>query len=176
MEIERKFILNRLPDLEKLEKKEIEQAYLCTAPVVRIRKSNEKYILTFKSKKQSDHAVVSDEKEMLIDKEAFEKLILKADNHVVSKTRYIIPIENGRKIELDVFKDRLKGLIFAEVEFESVEEASSFKLPDWFERDVSFDKRFGNAHLAKLDDICTIFSKEELWSEEEILARKKEYK
>ena len=51
MEIERKFTVKKLPEnLENYEKKELEQAYLCTNPVVRIRRSNEEYYLTYKSK------------------------------------------------------------------------------------------------------------------------------
>ena len=41
MEIERKFTIKELPDhLEQYEKREIEQAYLCKKPTIRIRKSN----------------------------------------------------------------------------------------------------------------------------------------
>ncbi len=51
MEIERKFRIRRLPEsLEQYPYLQIEQGYLCTKPVVRIRKSNEDYILTYKSK------------------------------------------------------------------------------------------------------------------------------
>ena len=50
MEIEKKFKIKKLPDnLEQYEQKHIEQGYLCTNPVVRIRKSNDRYILTYKS-------------------------------------------------------------------------------------------------------------------------------
>ena len=47
MEIERKYLIDRLPEnLEQYECKHIEQGYLNTDPVVRIRKSNDKYTLT----------------------------------------------------------------------------------------------------------------------------------
>ncbi|CBK73648.1 hypothetical protein CIY_07550 [Butyrivibrio fibrisolvens 16/4] len=38
MEIERKFLIKELPDLSKYDYVDIEQGYLCTHPVVRIRK------------------------------------------------------------------------------------------------------------------------------------------
>ena len=39
MEIERKFLIDRLPEkLEVYPHKELEQGYLCTDPVVRVRK------------------------------------------------------------------------------------------------------------------------------------------
>ena len=51
MEIERKFLVKELPSkLEQYKCKVIEQGYLCNNPTIRIRKSNEDYILTYKSK------------------------------------------------------------------------------------------------------------------------------
>ena len=51
MEIERKFLLKELPsDLENYPVRHLEQGYLCTGPVVRIRKDNDKYELTYKAK------------------------------------------------------------------------------------------------------------------------------
>ena len=109
MEIERKFTVKELPkELEKYEKKEMEQAYLCTNPVVRIRRSNEEYYLTYKSKenlalKKDATARCCEEVELPLSKEAYDHLKEKADGQVIAKTRYLIPIENGRKIELDIF-------------------------------------------------------------------------
>ena len=49
MEIERKYLLHELPDnLEQYPHRRIEQGYLCTAPVVRIRKQDDSYWLTYK--------------------------------------------------------------------------------------------------------------------------------
>ena len=54
MEIERKFLIKDLHSLpfsiEAYPHRELEQAYLCTGPVVRIRKDDEQYFLTYKSK------------------------------------------------------------------------------------------------------------------------------
>ena len=49
MEIERKFLIKNLPDnLSSYPYHQIEQGYLCTAPVVRIRRQDEEYYLTYK--------------------------------------------------------------------------------------------------------------------------------
>ena len=49
MEIEKKFTLKNLPaNIESYPCKLIEQAYLNTSPVVRIRKSDDSYYLTYK--------------------------------------------------------------------------------------------------------------------------------
>ena len=49
MEIEKKYQIKEMPCLDGAMTKEMEQGYLCTDPVVRIRRSNDKYILTCKS-------------------------------------------------------------------------------------------------------------------------------
>ena len=154
MEIERKFTIQKLPEnLEQYKKKEIEQAYLCSKPTVRIRKSNEDYILTYKSrlgleKKLTESARTCEEVELPLTKKAYEHLKEKADGNVISKTRYLIPIENNRKIELDIFHGPLEGLIFAEVEFATEEEAAAYQMPEWFLDDVTFDKRYRNSFLS----------------------------
>ena len=47
MEIEKKYQIKEMPCLDGAMTKEMEQGYLCTDPVVRIRRSNDKYILTW---------------------------------------------------------------------------------------------------------------------------------
>ena len=162
-EIERKFRIKELPQqLEQYEKKEIEQGYLCVKPVVRIRKSvnrtGTKYILCYKSKlgleKKTDMvANTCEEAEFLLTEEAYLHLREKADGRLIQKTRYIIPLEQGLKIELDVFHGELEGLYFAEVEFQDEESAAAFELPSWFADDVTFDKRFKNNYIALAETV-----------------------
>lgn len=156
MEIERKFRINRLPEnLESYKKKVIKQGYLCSSPVIRIRQSNERYILTYKNRKglSQEHALQCQEVEVDLTKEAFEHLIPKVDHNLIEKTRYLIPMENDLTIELDVFEGKLSGLYFAEVEFKSEEDAKNFKKPDWFGADVSADRRFRNTFLSTVENI-----------------------
>lgn len=156
MEIEKKFTIKKMPEnLECYEKKVIEQGYLCVSPVLRIRRSNEDYIFTYKSargiKNEPDASICKcHEVEADLDRESYQHLKSKIDGNVVSKIRYIIPLENGQKAELDVFQDQLEGLVFAEVEFKDETEARAFVPPDWFDKDVSSDKRYQNKYLATL--------------------------
>ncbi len=49
MEIERKYLLKQLPsNLDSYASKKIAQGYLCTSPVVRVRRSNDSYYMTYK--------------------------------------------------------------------------------------------------------------------------------
>lgn len=152
MEIEKKFLIKDIPDLKQAEEIwEIEQAYLCTNPTIRIRKKNNEYILTYKNHIAVDGAAVnvSDEREMPLTQEAFEHLKTKCDGICIKKTRYCIPY--GKYcIELDIFHDRYDGLCIAEVEFESVEESKMFQKPSWFLEDVSGNKDYTNSHLAQM--------------------------
>ena len=139
MEIEKKFQIKRLPEqLEQYPKKEIEQGYLCINPVVRIRKSNENYILTYKARAQA--AV----KDMHINREVEVSL---------TKEGYLIRLEDGHMAELDRFHGKLEGLCFVEVEFANEQDADSFIPPAWFGENVSKDKRYTNSFLSQCDSL-----------------------
>ena len=144
MEIERKFKVRELPDLSKYPFKQLEQGYLNTNPVVRVRKENEEYYLTYKGKGFLER----EEYNLPLNKEAYEHLITKADGRVITKKRYLIPFEKYT-IELDIFEGDLAPLIIAEVEFETKEEAVSFTPPDWFGEDVTEDPSYSNSNLSK---------------------------
>ncbi|WOO36708.1 CYTH domain-containing protein [Anaerocolumna sp. AGMB13020] len=161
METERKFLLNKLPeDLYYFPVKNIEQGYLCTNPVIRIRRSNEDYYMTYKSRlnvtKEDSVALVCEEVELPLTKEAYYHLREKTDLRLITKKRYLIPLEAGLTCELDIFEGELEGLIFAEVEFKSEKEAGKFKLPDWFGKEVTFDDRYKNNVLALTKDLSEL--------------------
>lgn len=157
MEIERKYKINKMPEhLDTYEKKVIEQGYLCTNPIIRIRRSNDKYILTYKSKfglegNKNQETCVSNEVEVMLNESGYEHLKTKVDNQIIMKTRYLIPLDNGLTAELDVFGKQLEGLELVEVEFPSEEAANEFTPPEWFGENVSMDHRYKNNYLATLD-------------------------
>lgn len=145
MEIERKYLIDRLPDnLEAYPRKKIEQAYLNTAPVVRIRRQDEDYFLTYKG----SGMMVREEYNLPLNKESYEHLREKADGIILSKTRYLIPLDEKLTIELDVFDAPYENLYLAEVEFETEEEAVNFTPPSWFGEDVTFSSRYHNSVLS----------------------------
>ena len=155
MEIEKKFTIKQLPKLEEYACIHMEQGYLCTAPVVRIRRANEDYILTYKSKTQlnekSHNTNISNEVELPLTEASFQHLKEKIDGKMIEKDRYLIPLADGKKAELDIFHGYLEGLVFVEVEFASVEEADRFVAPDWFLEDVSLDARYRNSYLSQIE-------------------------
>ncbi len=146
MEIERKFIPKQLPDrLEQYPYHEIEQGYLCTNPVIRIRKMDDSFFLTYKSAGLLAH----EEYEFPLSEEAYLHLREKTDGILITKRRYLIPLDASHTIELDIFRDSLEGITLAEVEFSSVEEAEAFRPPEWFGEDVTYDRRYHNSGMSR---------------------------
>ena len=144
MEIERKFTIKELPDLSKYSFHVMEQGYLNTAPVVRVRKEDNDYYLTYKGK----GLLAREEYNLPLDEAAYYHLVEKADGIIIRKKRYLIPYDKYT-IELDVFEDPYDNLVIAEVEFESEEEAMEFKPPVWFDEDVTLDRSYHNSNLSK---------------------------
>lgn len=153
VEVERKYKVLYLPEnLGDYEYKDIEQSYLNfgSKPAVRLRMINdEEFILCCKRKKENlDGPQICDEFELPLSKEAYLHLKDKIDGRVLSKRRYIIPIEDGLKVELDLFKDFYEGVAFAEIEFKSEEQANSYISPKWLGEDISDDDRVANGYMA----------------------------
>lgn len=146
MEIERKYLIHKLPEnLEAYPRKQIQQAYLCTAPVVRIRKQDEEYYLTYKG----GGLMVREEYNLPLNREAYLHLLEKADGIILSKTRYLLPLTQNLTIELDVFDPPYENLWLAEVEFSTEEEANAFIPPEWFGEDVTFSSAYHNSVLSR---------------------------
>lgn len=152
MEIERKFTVKTLPSgLEGYECLSLEQAYLNTSPVIRIRRENNSCYLTYKGA----GLMAREEYNLPLTEEAYLHLLPKCDGNVITKKRYRIPYL-GYVIELDLFQSPFQGLILAEVEFSSVEEAEAFTPPDWFDTDVTYNSAYQNSNLSRwtAPDLC----------------------
>ena len=146
-EIERKFLVKRIPQhLEQYPFHTLEQGYLNTDPVVRVRREDDSYYLTYKGR----GFLVREEYNLPLNADAYAHLVKKADGNIIRKKRYRIPVEGSQlTIELDVFDTPFAPLILAEVEFESIEQAQSFVPPEWFGEDVTENREYSNSNLSK---------------------------
>ena len=145
-EIERKYLIHTIPfDLKEYAFHDIEQGYLCTEPVVRIRKQDDTYYLTYKSK----GLMSREEYNLPLTAESYEHLKAKADGNIIFKKRYLIPLPDGLTIELDVFAAPFEGLWIAEVEFSSEEQANAFTPPEWFGEEVTWSSEYHNSTLSR---------------------------
>lgn len=161
MEIERKYLVRSLPtDIDRYEHYEIEQAYLCTSPTLRIRRMGESYILTVKERviQNNSSAIHNREEEFALSADSYQRLLKKCDSGGVGKTRYHIDLclmtgdeaYKGLVAEVDVFHGRHEGLMLVEVEFANTEAADAFVPPAWFGEDVSTDPCYRNSFLASM--------------------------
>ena len=150
-EIERKFLVRSNDFMtQSTASHEITQAYLCKEPgkTIRIRIRDERAFLTIKSARLRE-GLAKFEWEKEIEFEAAKEMLAICLPGEIHKTRYIIPAPafNGQERcwEVDVFHDRLDGLIIAEIELGDEHEPVS--LPDWIGAEVTGDPRYYNANL-----------------------------
>jgi adenylate cyclase len=144
-EIERKFLIKN-DSWRSVEGTKYRQGYLNSVKerTVRVRTIDDKGFLTVKgitigaTRLEYEYEVpASDADEMLT--ELCEKPL-------IEKKRYKIPFA-GFTFEVDEFFGENEGLIVAEVELESEDQA--FDKPEWLGEEVSGDPRYFNSNLIK---------------------------
>ncbi|TMA93288.1 MAG: CYTH domain-containing protein [Deltaproteobacteria bacterium] len=147
-EIERVFKVRQVPkNIEQYPSENIVQGYLAidvTGAEVRLRKIGDRYFETFKGSGRLQRR----ELEIALSQDQFNTLWPATEGRRIEKIRYQID-DAGQKIELNVFRGNLEGLVLAEVEFPSREKSEEFEPPDWFGDEVTEDLRFKNQNLAK---------------------------
>jgi CYTH domain-containing protein len=81
--------------------------------------------------------------------------------NLIEKDRYKIPLDDGYTLELDVFHGIYEGLIIAEIEYESIEKAESYKAPGYLYCDVSEYPEYQNSSLSTMspDEIRELLEK-----------------
>ena len=102
---------------------------------LRLRKRGDLYEITKKTPVKDGDASEQIEQTIPLTKDEFEALI-RCSQKRVSKDRYNIIIE-GHNAEVDIFQDKLKGLILIDFEFKTISEKSSFKTPSIALADVT---------------------------------------
>jgi adenylate cyclase len=146
VEVERKWLVQDLPDLFRDEGKEVLQGYIAISvdgTEVRLRQTDGKFFQTVKS----EGGLVRDEIEIDLTQEQFKALWRATAGRRLKKTRYTWHWQ-GRTVEIDVYHGSLAGLIVAEVEFPSADASARFAPPPWFAMEVTEDKHYKNATLA----------------------------
>jgi len=158
MEIERKWLINSMPDLNCFINKQVflvTQTY--TRNGIRLRIINHpphgrptKFYMTVKS----DGLMVRNEWEVEIPEWVYKQLIKKemSDQKSIQKVITKAPYD-GLTIEFHRFLRQLGGLILIECEFPDEETARNFELPSWLREqcggiiDVTDDTRYQNFNL-----------------------------
>ncbi len=144
-EIERKFLVNGDAWRDGARRLPCAQGYLLTGPPVsvRVRVIGDEGRLTVKTDKTG---ITRGEFEYAIPVDDAQELLSTACNAVVEKTRYILD-HAGMTWEVDEFHGENEGLVVAEIELES--ENQAFDTPPWLGEEVSHDRRYLNSSLSK---------------------------
>jgi adenylate cyclase len=123
----------------------IVQGYLTRGEVtVRVRVRGDRGYLTIKG---PSSGITRSEYEFDIPVADAEAMLADlAQGPVVEKTRHLVEVD-GHEWELDVFAGANEGLVMAEIELASAEEA--FTVPTWAGAEVSDDARYYNVNLAQ---------------------------
>ncbi len=142
MEIERKWSMERAPDLPVRCHLRVEQSYLSLSPEVRIRRYEDleragavSFDLTIKS----DGTLAREEVIKELTEEEYHVLasLLKLPPIVKDYTNYEM---GGYVLEFSVVDPgRPGGFSYAEVEFPTLEEAERFQAPEWFGREMTYE-------------------------------------
>jgi CYTH domain-containing protein len=143
-EIERKFLVKSDRWRGQGVGKRYRQGYLSTGKerTVRVRTAGDRGVITVKG--ISVGATRSEYEYEIPFADANEMLDRLCERPLIEKTRYRIPGE-GVVWEVDEFAGENRGLIVAEVELQSEDQAVS--LPEWIGREVTDDPRYFNANL-----------------------------
>lgn len=147
LEVERKFVLPGSPPwLGDHPSTAIAQGYVAIADdvEVRLRAADRHRMLTVKR----GHGESREEIEVQLSAEQFDALWPLTEPLRLSKRRYRVPVD-GLTVEVDVFEAELEGLVLAEVEFDSEDDAGRFEAPSWLGEEVTGDQRYANQSLAR---------------------------
>ena len=144
IEIERKFLVKKIPHDDIIYSHKIRQGYIAKNKdrVIRIRQKENEYYITIKGNKigisrfEFEYTIPKDDAKILLENFCQNKLI--------EKTRHYIE-NRGHTWEVDVFHGNNKGLIVAEIELGS--EDQTFHTPSWIDYEVTDQERYYNMNL-----------------------------
>lgn len=146
-EIERKFLVTGDYKAKAYKQSRIVQGYISSARgrTVRVRIRDGKGYLTIKgASNASGTSRYEWEKELPLGEA--EELMKLCEPGVIDKTRYLVR-SGQHTFEVDEFYGENEGLVVAEVELASEDEA--FEKPDFIGREVTGDVRYYNSQLMK---------------------------
>lgn len=148
LEIERKFLVERPPsDWKRREATLITQGYLPIGTKgleIRLRRKGSHHFLTIKDGRGLRRL----EAEIALPASTFRALWPLTRGARITKRRYALRAR-PHTIEMDVYQGPHRGLITAEIEFDSVRESRSFQPPQWLGQEITGRRRYANEALAR---------------------------
>lgn len=146
LEIERKFLVRKGGDYKTtaFSCSHIQQGYIpAEGATVRIRRRDDKAYLTIKGK-PVDNDITRYEFEKEISLEEAAALFMLCRGGLIDKHRYLVK-SGAHVFEVDEFHGDNEGLVVAEIELASADEA--YDKPGFIGPEVSLNKHFRNAYM-----------------------------
>jgi CYTH domain-containing protein len=163
IELERTYLLKALPEnLSDFPSEIIHDVYIPESSAhahLRLRHRGDRYEITKKMPTNGNDSSKQFEHTISLEKEEFEALAKSSSKDFV-KRRYIIEVD-GREAELDVYQEKLAGLVVIDFEFDNEDEMRAFATPDIALADVTQEEAVAAGFLAgkSLDDIRPLLEK-----------------
>ena len=132
-EIERKFLIKKMPNLDFIEPVYYQRYFLFrnTNLEIRIQKRGGKYEF---ERKVTENNLSAKKLKFEITKEEYDKLKELPCEHIVRES---YKISDNPEITVKVYHGKFEGLVRAEVEFEDEKEAQKFQVPEWFGEEIT---------------------------------------
>lgn len=137
-----------LPDLSNIKKDIYDRYYLYNknSIVIRVQKINEDFEL---ERKVNESDLVRDGDTIKITKDEFDVLKLYSQQHI---QRESYQLQENPRIVLRVYYGEYEGLIRAEMNFSSEEEAKSFRSLEWFDQEITGSPLSQDGYLLELSN------------------------
>ncbi|HUW21391.1 MAG TPA: hypothetical protein VMW41_01855 [Candidatus Bathyarchaeia archaeon] len=147
-EIERKFLIKKMPDLSNLKSVVCERYYIYRDEVIelRVQKIGNKYEI---ERKEIINKLKAIKTKLAIFKHEFGKLKRLCSATIVRES---YNISSDPDVSIKIYHGKYEGLRKIEVEFSSEEEASFFQIPDWYGEEITDSLVSRDSKLLDLND------------------------
>lgn len=165
IEFEKTYLLKSLPSgIKQAKSVLIRDIYIpntVSHAHLRLRQKDDTFVITKKQPVSGSDSSKQYEYTIELNKEEFGALA-KCSNKDFIKRRYFMELA-GHPAEVDVYQDKLEGLVAVDFEFDNETEKDNFKTPDFVLADVTQDEAIAGGFLAgkSIDDIMPLIAKYE---------------
>lgn len=147
VELERKFLVKKLPDLNNIKPINYERYFLSDdiEKQIRLQKKGDNCEIENKTKLNDKEYKKTKEN---ISKERFIELSKECDRYII-RDSYLI--NEDPNVTIKIYKEKYEGLMRIEIEFNNIEEYNNFEIPEWLGNEITNTKIGLDAKLIKLD-------------------------
>jgi len=163
IELEKTYLVKSLPaGIENAKSVLIRDIYIPESAGhahLRLRQKDDTYVITKKQPVTGNDSSHQSEHTIELEKEEFEALA-KCSTKDFVKRRYFMEL-SGRPAEVDVYHEKLAGLVVIDFEFDGEAEKDEFTTPDFVLADVTQDESVAGGFLAgkSIEDIMPLLDK-----------------